>query len=170
MSMPSEIANKYVPSHEARDGSSAAKRRKNAAHSASCGWLAKTMSAPEVRKSTRRFSRAAQLLVSSMIFFFAGFPARAQSPNALLPPGEAKERAEAACLTCHEARIIVQQRLSKAAWTKELDKMIKWGAEVDPKDRDALIDYFSANFGPDQRVYAAPKSQALSGAKSKSKH
>jgi hypothetical protein len=94
----------------------------------------------------------------------------AQSPNAPLPPGEAKEKAEAACLTCHEARIIVQQRLSKAAWTKELDKMIKWGAEVDPKDRDALIDYFSANFGPDQPVYAAPKSQALSGAKSKSKH
>jgi len=30
--------------------------------------------------------------------------------------------------------------------------MIKWGAEVDPKDRDALIDYFSVNFGPDQSL------------------
>jgi len=28
--------------------------------------------------------------------------------------------------------------------------MIKWGAEVDPKDRDAMIDYFSTSFGPDQ--------------------
>jgi len=51
---------------------------------------------------------------------------------------------------CHEARIIVQQRLSKAAWTKEVDKMTKWGALVDPSDRDALIDYLSTNFAPDQ--------------------
>jgi len=93
----------------------------------------------------------------------------AQSPNAPLPPGAAKEKAEAACLTCHEARIIVQQRLSKPAWTKELDKMIKWGAEVDPKDHDALVDYFSANFGPEQTACAAPKSQQESGSKSKSK-
>jgi len=98
----------------------------------------------------------------------ATLPARAQSPNAQLPPGDVKEKAEAVCLTCHEARIIVQQRLSKAAWTKELDKMIKWGAEVDPKDHDALVDYFSANFGPDQPVYEAPKSQTES--KMKSKH
>jgi hypothetical protein len=79
------------------------------------------------------------------------------SPNAQLPPGAMQEKAAAACGTCHEPRILVQQRLSKAAWTKEMDKMIKWGAEVDPKDRDALIDYFSANFGPDQPAYVAPK-------------
>jgi len=105
---------------------------------------------------------AAALLCSTGVF--------AQTSNAQLPPGDAKEKAEAACLTCHEARIIVQQRLNKPAWTKELDKMIKWGAEVDPKDHDALIDYFTANFGPDQPVYAAPKSQSVSGPKSKSKH
>jgi hypothetical protein len=80
------------------------------------------------------------------------------NPSEQLPAGPAKEKAAAACLTCHEARIIVQQRLSKPAWTKEVDKMMKWGAEVDSKDRDALIDYFSANFGPDQPAYVAPRS------------
>ena len=91
------------------------------------------------------------------------------SPNELLPAGAAKEKAEAACLTCHEGRIIVQQRLAKAAWTKEVDKMIKWGAEVDPntKDHDALIDYFSTNFGTDQPAYEAPKTAA--GSKSKTR-
>jgi hypothetical protein len=84
------------------------------------------------------------------------------SPNETLPAGAAKEKAEAACLTCHEGRIIVQQRLTKAAWTKEVDKMTKWGAEVDPKDHDALIDYLSANFGTDQPAYQAPKSAAES--------
>ena len=88
-------------------------------------------------------------------------------PNEQLRAGPAKEKAESACLTCHEARIIVQQRLSKAAWTKELDKMIKWGAEVDPKDHDALIDYFTANFGPDQPAYAAPKSATESKSQNK---
>lgn len=82
----------------------------------------------------------------------------ATSPNEQLPAGPMQEKATAACTSCHEARIILQQRLSKAAWTKEVDKMTKWGAEVDAKDRDALIDYFSANFSPDQPAYVAPKS------------
>jgi len=91
-------------------------------------------------------------------------------PEEQLPAGAAKEKAEAACLGCHEARIIVQQRLDKTAWTKEVDKMTKWGAEVDPKDRDALIDYLSTNFGPDQPAYEAPRTEAGSTKKSKSKH
>ena len=92
------------------------------------------------------------------------------SPNEQLPAGAAKEKAEAACLTCHEARIIVQQRLTKAAWTKELDKMIKWGAEVDAKDRDALIDYFSSNFGPDQPAYEAPRTATGSKSNTGARH
>ena len=91
------------------------------------------------------------------------------APNEQLPAGPAKDKADAACLTCHEARIIVQQRLGKPAWTKEVDKMIKWGAEVDSKDRDALIDYFSASFGPDQPPYEAPRSASESKAKLKPK-
>jgi len=63
-------------------------------------------------------------------------------------------------LECHEARIILQQRLSKPAWTKEVDKMVKWGAVVDANDRDALIDYLSLQFGPDQPAYEAPRTSA----------
>src|SRR6266436_7626649 len=91
------------------------------------------------------------------------------SPNEQLPAGPMQEKAASACLNCHEARIIVQQRLSKAAWTREMDKMVKWGAEVDPQDRDALIDYFSANFGSDQPAYVAPKTAGASISKSRSK-
>ena len=82
------------------------------------------------------------------------------SPKATedLPAGPIEAKATTACLECHEARIIVQQRLSRAAWTKEVDKMTKWGALVNASDRDALIDYLSANFGPDQPPYEAPRS------------
>jgi Spy/CpxP family protein refolding chaperone len=103
-------------------------------------------------------------LVSAAVAF-----AGESSPNESLPAGPAKEKAEAACLTCHEARIIVQQRLTKPAWTKEMDKMMKWGAEVDPKDREAMIDYLSENFGPDQPVYAAPRTATESKSQTKTK-
>jgi len=93
----------------------------------------------------------------------------ASSPNEQLPAGPLQEKAAAACLSCHEARIIVQQRLTNAAWTREMDKMVKWGAEVDPQDRDALIDYFSANFGSDQPAYVAPKTAGATISKSRSK-
>src|SRR6202008_1736571 len=78
---------------------------------------------------------------------------QATEPSAELPPGPMQAKATTACTECHDARIILQQRLSKAAWTKEVDKMTKWGALVDPADRDALIDYFSANFSPDKPPY-----------------
>ncbi|MGB7148977.1 MAG: hypothetical protein WBD45_07470 [Terriglobales bacterium] len=80
-----------------------------------------------------------------------------------------QQKAAAACSTCHEARIIIQQRLSKPAWTREVDKMIKWGAEVDPNDRDNLIDYLSTNFGADQPAYVAPKTATESQSKLKTK-
>lgn len=84
--------------------------------------------------------------------------AQTASP-AELPEGNLQAKAITACTECHEARIIVQQRLSKAAWTKEMDKMIKWGALVDPQDKDALIDYLSTNFAVDKPAYVADRSR-----------
>ncbi len=87
----------------------------------------------------------------------------AQSPD--LPPGSARAKVSNACLECHESRIILQQRLGTATWTKEVDKMIKWGAVVDAADRDAVIDYLSTNFPPDKPPEPAVRSS--SGEKSK---
>ena len=77
-----------------------------------------------------------------------------------LPSGPMAEKAATACTECHETRIILQQRLSKPAWTKEVDKMIKWGAVVDPNDHDALIDYLSTNFSPDRPQYAPQRTSS----------
>src|ERR1700693_5596215 len=114
------------------------------------------------------FRLSVSVLTVALICVAAG-AADKSFPNEQLPAGPTQEKAAAACLSCHEARIIVQQRLSKAAWEREMDKMVKWGAEVDPQDRDALIDYFSANFGPDQPPYVAPKTAGASVTKSRSK-
>jgi hypothetical protein len=88
------------------------------------------------------------LLVAVLLLALCSLPSlRAQTPE--LPAGPAQAKVTTSCLECHESRIITQQRLSKGAWTKEVDKMIKWGALVDPADRDSFIEYLSANFPPD---------------------
>src|SRR5271165_7100449 len=98
------------------------------------------------------------------------FAQTAAKPTEDLPAGAMQAKATTSCTECHEARIIVQQRLSKAAWTKEVDKMMKWGALVEAADRDALIDYLSTNFSPDKPPYEAPRSSAeMASGKSASK-
>jgi hypothetical protein len=101
----------------------------------------------------------------SLIFVLMMCGQTASTPE--LPASPMKAKVTTACTECHEARIILQQRLSKAAWTKEVDKMIKWGAVVDPQDRDAFIDYLSANFGVDKAGYVPNHTVIASGIKSK---
>lgn len=95
-------------------------------------------------------------LVAVSVLVLSGVSSlRAQSPE--LPAGPAQAKVTTACLECHESRIIIQQRLSKGAWTKEVDKMIKWGAVVDPADRDSFIEYLSVSFPPDKAPEAMPR-------------
>lgn len=101
----------------------------------------------------------ALIVLSALVMCPWGFsqkPIHAQTAEEL-PAGPMAAKATTTCLECHEARIILQQRLSKAAWTKEVDKMMKWGAVVDAADRDALIEYLSTNFSPDQPQYNPPR-------------
>ena len=76
--------------------------------------------------------------------------ARAQGPAPELPAAPILSKVKTACLECHDSGIIVQQRLDKKTWTKEVDKMVRWGALVEAQDRDAFIDYFSTNFPADK--------------------
>lgn len=108
----------------------------------------------------------------ALIVISASFNAQAEKPvqanyTADLPPGPMQAKATAACTECHEARILLQQRLSKAAWTKEVDKMTKWGAVVDPGDREALIDYLSSNFSPDKPPYDPQRTASTNGKRMK---
>ena len=108
-------------------------------------------------------SRRSLVITFVMVLASAlGAWAQAQQ-NPVLPAGEMQAKARTACTECHESRIILQQRLSKALWTKEVDKMIKWGALVNENERDALIDYLSKNFPPEK----APEPAVRVGGKKK---
>jgi hypothetical protein len=52
------------------------------------------------------------------------------------------------CALCHGEDIVRQQRLTRAQWNAEIEKMIGWGAKVNADDRAALLDYLSSNYGP----------------------
>jgi hypothetical protein len=110
----------------------------------------------------RRFFAVVGFLAIAFILPMGSRAQKSGAPNvtADLPAGQMQAKATTACLECHEARIILQQRLSKAAWTKEVDKMTKWGAVVDPADRDALIDYLSSNFSPDKPAFGPQRTSA----------
>lgn len=69
----------------------------------------------------------------------------------------AKKEEQRECIACHGLRFIHTQRLSKAAWQKELDKMAGWGAEM--KDKQLLLDYLSTEYG-DTKPIPAPAMSA----------
>jgi cytochrome c5 len=50
------------------------------------------------------------------------------------------------CLSCHEADLITQQRLTRAAWMRSVDKMVRWGAVLDADEREPLLDYLATRF------------------------
>lgn len=70
--------------------------------------------------------------------------ARAQD----LPAGPGREIVAKRCLTCHDGDLIAAQRLSRAAWTRSVDKMVRWGAVVEADERDLMLGYLAAHFAP----------------------
>ena len=51
-----------------------------------------------------------------------------------------------ACLMCHGADLTEQQRLSPTGWTREVEKMVRWGAAVSDVEKPALVDFLSTRY------------------------
>lgn len=81
--------------------------------------------------------------------------AAAAADQATLDRGKQEEAR--ACVACHSLRIIHIQRLPRATWNRELDKMAGWGTKIN--DREALLEYLAANFGDDKAPPAVLMSQ-----------
>lgn len=52
-----------------------------------------------------------------------------------------------ACRTCHMDDLAEQQRLTSAAWGREVDKMVRWGAKVSAEDKPNLVAYLTSRWG-----------------------
>ena len=77
---------------------------------------------------------------------------------------DAAKREEAReCVACHALRLIHAQRLSKAAWGRELDKMAGWGTQI--ANRDLLLEYLASEYSDAKPIPQAPLSSDGTGAR-----
>jgi len=83
----------------------------------------------------------------------------AAADQATIDKGQKEE--QRTCLPCHSLRIIHTNRLSRAGWNRELDKMGGWGTKY--TDREALLEYLVASYGDDKPV--APPEMSADGSK-----
>jgi hypothetical protein len=82
-------------------------------------------------------------------------------PGKPLPPGPMRSKIKAACTQCHNAGRITEQHLTRQQWSGELEKMEGLGAVIPDSDRNAFLDYLTANFGSQKRaVKEDPKATA----------
>ncbi len=92
------------------------------------------------------------LLSAGSLLGLCGFGASAYSQS--IEAGRKVE--QSACTPCHSLRLIESQRLSAAAWGKEINKMLGWGATV--PDRQVLVDYLSSQYSDAKPIPAPPLS------------
>jgi mono/diheme cytochrome c family protein len=101
------------------------------------------------------------------MWVLAGFvaPALCADP-ATVELGQKEEASN--CIACHSVRIIHSQRLTKAAWNRELDKMAGWGAPIE--NREAVLEYLVSNFGDDKAPPALTMTRAGNGNPTQASH
>lgn len=97
----------------------------------------------------------------ALLLVLASAPLGAQQ----LPPGPGADVLKSRCLGCHEADIVTSQKLSLTGWTNSVAKMIRWGAQITPQERELLQPYLAAHFSPRPAVShpsSPPQAPALS--------
>ena len=106
---------------------------------------------------------ASILLASPLIVLLAATsPLRAQgaAPPAL-PPGDARDMVSVACSQCHALRVLTTVREAPAGWRRHVYNMVLRGAQLNPRETEAAIQYLAANFGPGAPQAGEPKKIAL---------
>jgi len=97
---------------------------------------------------SKRNSRLIKLSLALTVAACGLISANTRAARQDLPEGKGAELARERCVSCHEADVIVSQRLSRQGWTREVEKMIRWGAVATEAEKEVLIDYFAAHFKP----------------------
>ena len=69
--------------------------------------------------------------------------------SALLPPAEARQSVLDSCGSCHNLKVVVHARKSRADWAKATNDMIQRGAQLFPEEIEPITAYLSKFYGPD---------------------
>ena len=95
------------------------------------------------------------MMRATIVLFTGVLVAALAADQATLDKGKREE--QRVCQPCHSLRLIHSQRLSRATWTRELDKMAGWGTTY--QEKDALLEYLVATYGDDKPMTPAAMSQ-----------
>src|SRR5260370_13892748 len=96
----------------------------------------------------QRSSRFSVLGGSAALSLAVAGPLHAQTAPAL-PPGEGRDIVATACTQCHGLTTIMAIRDGSGGWRQFVNYMIMKGAQVSDREADTVVQYLTANFGPD---------------------
>jgi competence protein ComEA len=83
----------------------------------------------------------------SACFAFAGAEDLRRLPDV---PG--KDTVVRVCTSCHGPGNFTKKRLNRDDWDDQVADMVERGAKATPEELAAVVNYLSANFGPDAKV------------------
>ena len=69
-----------------------------------------------------------------------------------LPDVAGKDVVVRVCTKCHDPGNFTKKRLNRDDWDDQIADMVERGAKIAPKDLAVVLDYLTANFGPDAKV------------------
>jgi competence ComEA-like helix-hairpin-helix protein len=69
-----------------------------------------------------------------------------------LPDVAGKDVVVRVCTKCHGPGNIAKMRLTREDWDDQVADMVERGAKATPKELAAVVNYLTANFGPDAKV------------------
>jgi hypothetical protein len=76
-------------------------------------------------------------------------PSAAAAPGDELPDGDGKKILQASCTSCHHLGEVTKFRgyYTRAQWRDVVVTMIEYGATLDERETDVLVDYLTQHLG-----------------------
>lgn len=77
--------------------------------------------------------------------------------SVLMPDGDGRTEVLISCTGCHDLRLIIPQRKSRAGWSASVQNMISaYQAPLDAADIPAMLEYLEKNFGEGNPIECLP--------------
>jgi hypothetical protein len=69
-----------------------------------------------------------------------------------LPEGPGREESYYSCIACHSFQVVTRQGMSRAMWDDTITLMVERHGmpELQPDEREMIVEYLSENFPPTQ--------------------
>src|SRR5215470_10927869 len=69
------------------------------------------------------------------------------------PESPGKDTFESVCSLCHSPTAVMGKQWTRSQWESKIIEMLQEETDVTAKERDAILDYLSANFKPGGKIY-----------------